>query len=147
MPNMIEIENCKDGWLYFIEARNAQLGIYNLCKLGFIISRTKFSSNYLFTEYHYNIGKIKPEMGCFGTATPLKEIGPVPEMSDKDKLEYLNEQWALLKDERKTYNCGESPRTPKEVKQGESFIDWNEYNKDRAKGKIGKINDYKTSNC
>ena len=102
---MIKMEDCKDGWRYFIKARNAQMGIYSREELGFIISRTDFSSNYLSTEYHYEIGKVKPDMKCYGTAKPLKEIGPVPEMNEEDKLKYLNEQWALLKDERKTYNC------------------------------------------
>jgi hypothetical protein len=109
MPNVpiIKIEDCKDNWLYFIEARNAQIGIYSKEELGFIISRTKFTANYLFTEYHYDIGKIKPEMECFGTATPLKEIEPVPEINNEDKLKYLNEQWEILKKERMNYHCSE----------------------------------------
>jgi hypothetical protein len=95
MPDvpMIKMEDCKDGWLYFIEARNAQIGVYSKEELGFIISRTKFSSNFLFTEYHYDIGTVKPEMEQFGTATPLKEIELVPEMDDEEKLKYLNQKW------------------------------------------------------
>lgn len=104
---MIKLEDCKDGYLYFISARNAQIGVYRKEELGFVISRTKFSDNYLFTEYHWNIGQVKPDMECFGTAQPMKEIGPVPAMNKKDLLKYLNEQTEILKDERSNHCCTE----------------------------------------
>jgi hypothetical protein len=77
---MIKIGDCKDGYLYFIDARNNQIGIYDRGSIGFIISRT---------------------------AVPLKEIGLVAPMTDEEKLRYLNEQELVLKGERSTYCCSE----------------------------------------
>jgi len=92
LKGMIKIEDCKDNYLYRIDARNARYGIYSKEHLGFFISRTKFSSNYLFVEYHYDVGKIRPEDECFGTAIPLEEIRCAPEnMRNDERLQYLNE--------------------------------------------------------
>lgn len=105
---MIKMENCKDGYLYVIDARNSNLGIYNKEELGFVISRHKFSANYLFTEYHWDLGDVQPEMECCGTAKPMKEMGMAPAgMNDEEKLKYLNEQIELLKDEINSYECSE----------------------------------------
>ena len=108
MPDvpMIKMEACKDGYFYYIEARNARFGIYSQKELGFIISRVK-GLNYLFTEYHWDIGTVQPEMAHYGTAKPMKELGPVPEMTDEDKLTYLNQQAEFFRKDREIYRCTE----------------------------------------
>ena len=68
LKNIIEFNNCKNGYLYRIEARNAHLGIFNKEKDGFIILRTKFSSRYLFVELHWD------RDDHFGTAQPIEEL-------------------------------------------------------------------------
>jgi hypothetical protein len=101
---MIKIEDCKDGFLYIIDARNATIGIYSKEEIGFVISRYKFKSNYLYLEYHWDIGTIKPEETQHGTAKPIKELGPtklsfLPEMNEQEKLKFLNERTEKLKEE------------------------------------------------
>ena len=81
---MIPIKECKDNHLYIIKARNASIGIFNEKDSSFTISRTKFSSNYLFDEYHWDTGE------PYGTAKCLKELEPVPPMEESEKLAYLN---------------------------------------------------------
>jgi hypothetical protein len=102
---IIKLEDCKDSYLYFIDARRASIGIYSKKDLGFITSRDKFGSNFLSTEFHYDIGKIVPEMTHYGTASPIKEIEFVPEMNDRDKLKFLNEKRKELSEERNEYLC------------------------------------------
>jgi hypothetical protein len=94
---MIKIKDCKDGFLYRIDARNARVGIYDKEQLGFIISRHKFKDNFLYVEYHWDVGTIKPELKQHGTAAPIEELGPtklsfLPEMNDEEKLKFLNQQ-------------------------------------------------------
>jgi hypothetical protein len=122
---MTKMEDCKDGFLYFIDARNASIGIYSKANLGFIISRQKFQSNFLFIEYHWDIGDVQPEMKRYGTASPIKEIGPVPKtindkkdssvmknITNKQVLDYLNRQWKKLKIEREKYLCEPDSKSP-----------------------------------
>ena len=68
----IAIRDCRKGYLYKLESRNLASGVYD-GEEGFIGIRTKFSSVYLFTEYHWDQGP------PYGTAIPLKEVGKVPE--------------------------------------------------------------------
>lgn len=83
----IKIEDCKDGWLYLIAARNSCLGIYDEKDKGFVISRFKFKNNFLFTEYHWDADP------TFGTVKPLKILEQAPHFdTDSDKLQYLNEK-------------------------------------------------------
>lgn len=66
--NYIKIEDLKNGYLYEIDARNSQLGIWKSDLKGFIISRTKFNDTFLFMEYHYDTGP------PYGTVKPVREI-------------------------------------------------------------------------
>lgn len=66
LTNYIQLEDCIDGNLYIIDARNSNIGIFKKETGGFLISRTKFSSNFIFEEYHWDIYKINPELECFG---------------------------------------------------------------------------------
>jgi len=92
-PNIIPLDDCKDRYLYIIDARNARLGIFHDQTGSFIISRRKFGSNYLFNEDHYD----KDER--YGTATPLKEIEYVPYTNETDELAFLNKRTKELEKE------------------------------------------------
>lgn len=115
---MIPIDECKDGYLYFIIARNSFLGIYDEKEHGFIISRIKgtmvysidegklVSNNFLYPEYHWDIGDIDPDMKLHGTAKPIEEICKVPAMDDSKKLQYLNEMLELHKEYKSVWKKG-----------------------------------------
>lgn len=91
----ISLRSCKDGYLYEIQARNSWLGIFNAAEKGFIISRIKFDSNYLFTEYHWGVGQ------PFGTVKPTKEIEKAPVFTlDEGKLAWLNKKLQEIPDGR-----------------------------------------------
>ena len=77
----LKVEKLKDGFLYYIDARNADFGIWNPEKNSFFISRVKFGHNFVFEEIHYD----KDE--TFGTVKPLKEIEESPFKSEDIKLE------------------------------------------------------------
>jgi len=93
----LPIDQCKEGFLYIIDARNSKLGIYNEANNSFTISRYKFGSNFLFEEFHWDTNP------PYGTVCPLKEIMKVPAMSDEEKLIFLNAKWVELKEE--VCNC------------------------------------------
>ena len=70
---MIPIEQCKQGYLYKIHARNFGLGVYSEVDRGFIGIRYKFGDRFLDIEYHYDTGV------PHGTASPIEEICKVPD--------------------------------------------------------------------
>jgi len=79
------MNECIDGNLYIICARNGRVGVYHEEDNSFIISRFKFSSNYLFPEYHWDTGE------PYGTAKPLKDLGKSEIAFDSTELlAYLN---------------------------------------------------------
>lgn len=81
----IPIAECMDGWLYWITARNASLGIWRGEHLGFEISRWKFGSNFSFIEDHWDTGR------PHGTATPHLAIERAPDDMDEEAfLGYMN---------------------------------------------------------
>lgn len=85
VENYIKIDQCKNGYVYKILARNGIFGIYNSLDYSFTLSRFKFSSNYLFDEYHWDTGE------PFGTVKPIEEIEKLPENMDENEiLVYLN---------------------------------------------------------
>jgi hypothetical protein len=87
----IPLTACKDGFLYYIHARNANAGIFSAATSGFVISRKKFGANYLFTEYHWDSGE------PLGTVKPLREIAAAPLFhGDREKLAWLNERSSEL---------------------------------------------------
>lgn len=67
----IRLKDCKKGYLYKIDCRNLELGVFN-GETGFIGIRTKFGNRYLFTEYHWDQG------APFGTVNPMEEIEKCP---------------------------------------------------------------------
>jgi len=81
---MIPLEDCKDGWLYKIDARNAGIGIFNAKDKSFTIARRKFTSTFLFDEFHWDTG------APYGTARPTEELCEAPQFSKKgEKLAWL----------------------------------------------------------
>lgn len=83
------IEDCKPGYLYFIQARNFAIAVYDEKKKGFVGLREKFGSEYLATEYHWDTGE------PFGTAHPIEELEKAPfEGTEEDDtvIAYLKEK-------------------------------------------------------
>ena len=82
------LDECKDRYLYQINSRNLSRGVYNEQTKGFIGIRNKFGDDYLFTEYHYDIG---PSFG--GTVFPKKELGKIPDdLELKETLDTIDEK-------------------------------------------------------
>ena len=104
--------------MYLIDARNAFIGIYSKKEKAFTISRHKFGRNYLFDEYHWDIG------APFGTVHPLKEVGQAPKFkSDNRKLVWLNIKSIGFKRESLTLNWERNPITQRLYKDAESYIE------------------------
>jgi len=73
MSDYIPLDQCKHGYLYKIHSRNLGLGVFNSKDNGFIGIRTKFSSRYLFTEFHWDTGI------PYGTVKPERELEKIPD--------------------------------------------------------------------
>jgi len=88
VKDYLKMDELKNGYLYKIIARNASFGIWKEDIKGFIISRVKFGSNYLFEEHHYDHDK-------WPTAQPVEEIEKSPfdtsDINEKEALDYLNQ--------------------------------------------------------
>lgn len=110
--NYISIENCKNGYLYKIFARNSWLGIWWAKKKGFIILREKMGSTYLFTEYHWDTGEpfgtVKPIelVECYGNISHNFRDYIVCDSTEKQRKEYkkmydyLLDKLTIIKDDR-----------------------------------------------
>jgi len=82
----IPLNECKDRYLYILDARNSSLGVFNKDTNGFIIPRHDYLAGdvYLFEEQHWD----NNDNGC-GTAMPLKEIKEIPKELEFDSDELL----------------------------------------------------------
>ena len=89
---MIPLNECKNGFLYFISARNSRLGIFDEKQKGFIIRREKFKFIFLDMEFHWDTGY------PHGTAMPFKEIEEAL-INEEEQLAYLTEKREELKDQ------------------------------------------------
>jgi hypothetical protein len=69
----IPIDQCEDGYLYIIDARNSSIGVYIEREKGFVINRFRWGLNSLFVENHWDTGE------PYGTVRPLEKIEQVPE--------------------------------------------------------------------
>lgn len=87
----IKLENCKHGYLYKINSRNLDYGVFNEKDKGFIGIREKFGQTYLFTEYHWDTG------APYGTVTPIEEISKIPDdiKIDENETHVLDDLWAV----------------------------------------------------
>lgn len=68
----IALTDCVKGGIYLVHSRNLSFAVYN-GNGGFIGIRSKFESEYLFTEYHWDQGP------PFGTVMPQKLLGMLPD--------------------------------------------------------------------
>ena len=68
----LKVNELRSGYLYRIWARNALCGIWYPSCGGFIISRFKFGSNYLFVEIHWDLDK------WHGTVKPIELLEKAP---------------------------------------------------------------------
>lgn len=105
----ISIEDCKDRHLYIIKARNADIGVYIAEDKAFKISRYKFTSNFIDTEFHWDIEPMEllpePFPKLKGTAKPLKKLEYFGDGEDDKMLERLNKRMKeLLWDIKKLKN-------------------------------------------
>jgi hypothetical protein len=85
----IPLEQCKDGWLYHIAARNSSLGIYRADKQYFEIRRQKGNEVYKFSgEYHWDWqgGEMWFGNKWLGTSKPLQEIEKAPQFKDEKEF-------------------------------------------------------------
>ncbi len=84
VENYIKLENCIDGNLYKINARNASFGFFIKERNYFMISRYKFGSRFIDFELHFDYN--------YGTCQPLEDLGKIEiDLKDENKcLEYLN---------------------------------------------------------
>jgi len=85
VENYIKMDDLKDGYLYKIIARNASYGIWIASTKSFAISRTKFTSNYIFEEYHY-------DCEAYATAQPIEETEQSPFKSKDIVVELINKK-------------------------------------------------------
>lgn len=74
----IPLSECKHGHGYWLDSRNLCYGVFDENTKGFVGIRTKFTSRYLFTEYHWDTG------APFGTACPTS-------LDEKCPLDNLDE--------------------------------------------------------
>lgn len=98
----IPANQCKIGYLYKISSRNLRYGIFTGGDWGgFIGIRTKFGYQYLFTEYHYDLG------GRCGTVFPKIEICQSPFTEEQLYEEIPEVFWWLERKENEYEKCQE----------------------------------------
>lgn len=87
MISCIPVQECIEGYLYKIRARNASFGVFSKPDV-FMIARTKFIDTFLFEEHHESAEH-------FGTVYPLEQLEKVPDeiLVDENRLlEFLQKQ-------------------------------------------------------
>ena len=90
----ISLDDCKDGYLYEIQARNFSIGIFNSYDRSFVGIRYKFGTRFLDTEVHWdaddNHGTVKPirelELSGFCLDCPFRDIMYKQDMSGKTDI-------------------------------------------------------------
>ena len=93
------MNKCKDGHLYIIEARNADIGVYVAAEQGFRIRRNKFQLTFIDMEYHWDTDEHTMISGIkmsHGTAKPLRKLNYLGNMSDEKLLDRLNDYMKVL---------------------------------------------------
>lgn len=93
------MSKCKDGHLYIIEARNADIGVYVAAEQGFRIRRNKFQLTYIDMEYHWDTDEhtmINDKKMSHGTAKPLRKLNYLGHMTDDKLLDKLNDYMKIL---------------------------------------------------
>ena len=94
----IPMSELKNNYLYEIDCRNQNRGVWIEAQQGFQIARKKFDSTFLFVEYDWETGP------PFGTARAFKEIEKAPEnQTDEERLNYLLSHGGMTVYECKRY--------------------------------------------
>lgn len=100
----IPLEECIDGHLYHIDARNGIFGVFvkgegkkhEAGNDAFKLSRHKFGSNFIDQEFHWDTGE------PFGTAKPIEDLGIAPTFeNDEEMKKFLNERTVIQKEKEK----------------------------------------------
>lgn len=82
---------CVVGRTYAIWSRNLQFGVFRgHADGGFVGIREKFGSEYLFTEYHYDVGM------AFGTVEPWVDLEECPIKDLRENLESVCQHGRLV---------------------------------------------------
>lgn len=95
----IPMNTCKDGHLYIIDARNADIGVYVESLKGFRIRRNKFQLTFIDVEYHWDSDEYTMISGrkmYHGTVKPLRKLNYLGHMSDDRLLVQLNNYMRTL---------------------------------------------------
>ena len=86
----VPVTELKEGHAYVIKARNGSVGVYRhrpdgstWSPLTYELARNKWGETFIDTEYDYSAG------APFGTVTPLREIGAVPDDVAGDRVKLL----------------------------------------------------------
>lgn len=107
MDDYISVDQCIDGGLYIIDARNFDVGLYNSYSQTFIGIRTKFKDVFLDEEIHWDVNEHN------GTVKPLEFINVTPDHIDhhnyKNNKTTYNELFQWLKTKRNERNKNDMP--------------------------------------
>lgn len=91
MKPYLKLDECENGYLYRISARNFGYGVFNAKYKGFIGIRVKFSDEYLDTEIHWDEG---------GTVHPYERLEKCP-------LEKIEESYHIEENGQKFWRNNE----------------------------------------
>ena len=84
-PGWIPATQCKDNYIYLLDARNMSYGKYDAKDARFVGIRHKFGDEFLDSEYHFDTGE------PHGTAKPLKEYGDIGSARDSALMSLLKD--------------------------------------------------------
>jgi len=97
----IKFDDLEDRHTYKIYCRNSSVGIFLKENKSFLISRIKFTANYLFEEIHWDMDD------SFGTVKPIEKIEKAPfdfelnEIKEQDQAEKVKKYLNKLEGPRK----------------------------------------------
>jgi len=102
---MIALKDCKDGYLYRIDARNAGLGIFWKAEKSFIILRHKFFDKFLDTEGHWDTGSPYGSAKCLEELEKYLDEIPVDFMTtnNKEQVEKWRDTFRYMQEKEKEY--------------------------------------------
>jgi hypothetical protein len=82
---MIKIPDCKNNFVYELDARTASIGIFNSKKMSFKVVNYSFGDLYIIEEDHWD--------NCNGTAKPIKELCQVDRLlkNDEEMIDFIME--------------------------------------------------------
>jgi len=85
----LSLAECKNNFLYYIDARNAHIGIFRSDRKSFDMIWNSFGELYIGEEDHWDYNK--------GTVKPIQELCEVPVFdSYSDELNYLINQTKIF---------------------------------------------------